>query len=147
MRFLFVFIFTFFISVLSYADDMKSINMAGLMKEVRAHDAKTMVVFWAPWCPHCMRELKIIRDNPQFVQNNNLQIIGLTQHKDKSASEAFVKRENIPFRFFLAEQEIYDELQRIKAVPLTVVFNNEGKVLDYEYGKQSIEDLALMLED
>jgi len=147
MRFLFVCLFTFLVSLSALAKDIPSVNMDGLMKEIKAHDAKTMVIFWAPWCPFCMRELKIIRDNPQFVENNNLQIIGLSQEKDKRASESFVENEKMPFKFLIAKQEIYDKLQRIKAVPLTIVFSKEGKQLDMEYGKQNIEDLALMLED
>jgi len=147
MRFLFICIFTLLLSLSAFAEDMQSINMEGLMKEVKAHDAKTMVVFWAPWCPYCMRELRIIRDNPEFVEKNNLQVIGLTKIKDKHASIGFVEKEKMPFKFFIAEQEIYDELQRINAVPLTIVYNNKGEQLDLEYGKQDIEDLALMLED
>ena len=147
MRFLFICIFTLLLSLSAFAEDMQSINMEGMMKEVKAHDAKTMVVFWAPWCPYCMRELRIIRDNPEFVEKNNLQVIGLTKIKDKHASIGFVEKEKMPFKFFIAEQEIYDELQRINAVPLTIVYNNKGEQLDLEYGKQDIEDLALMLED
>ncbi|ADD67808.1 alkyl hydroperoxide reductase/ Thiol specific antioxidant/ Mal allergen [Denitrovibrio acetiphilus DSM 12809] len=131
----------------AFADDMPAVDLDGLLKEVRAHDAKTMVVFWAPWCPFCIRELKILRNNPQFATNNNLQIIGLTKRNDRRAAVNFVKKQKMPFRFFIAEQDVYDKLQRIDAVPLTVVFSKEGKVLDYEYGKQDIEDLALMLED
>jgi len=146
MRFILFILLTLF-SFNAMAEEMPSINLNGLMKEVKSHEGKTMVVFWAPWCPFCMRELKIIRDHPEFVSHNNLQIIGLTKKNDKKRAIAFVKNEKMTFTFFIAEQEIYDELQRIDAVPLTLVYDNTGKLLDYEYGKQSIEDLALMLED
>jgi len=134
-------------SVQSFADEMPEVGLDGLMKEIKSHNAKTMVVFWAPWCPYCMRELKIIRDNPQFISNNNLQLIGLVKRKDKKQSIRFVKREKMNFKFLVAKQEIYDKLQRIDAVPLTLVYDNKGNLLDSEYGKQDIEDLALMLED
>jgi len=138
----------FIIFSFSYADDsMPVIGMDGLMKEIKSHNAKTMVVFWAPWCPYCIREMKIIRDNPQFMSNNNLQIIGLTKIKDSHAASKMVKKSEFKGRFFIAKQEIYDELQKIDAVPLTIVFSNTGKKLDEEYGKQDLEDLALMLED
>lgn len=146
MRFIAVILFTLF-SLNTFAEGMPTINLNGLMQQVKSHDSKTMVVFWAPWCPFCMRELKVIRDNPEFVKENNLQIIALTKRPDKGRAIAFVEKEKMPFRFFIAEQEIYDKLQRIDAVPLTLVYNNEGKLLDFEYGKQDIDDLALMLED
>lgn len=146
MRFILLIVFALF-SFNVYADGMPTLNMDQLMTEVKSHNAKTMVVFWAPWCPFCMKELKIIRDNPDFVKNNNLQVIGLTKKPDKSRAIAFVEKENMPFKFFIGEQEIYDRLQKIDAVPLTLVYGSDGKLLDYEYGKQSVEDLALMLED
>ncbi len=144
---LFILALLLFSSSFAFADEMPEIGMDGLLKEVKSHDAKTMVVFWAPWCPFCIRELKIIRDNPQFISNNNLQIIGLTKKSDKRQSLKFVKREKMNFKFFIAKQEVYNKLQRIDAVPLTLVYDNQGNLLDEEYGKQDIEDLALMLED
>jgi len=78
---------------------------------------------------------------------NSLQVIGLTKKRDKRSSVRFVKDESMPFRFFTAEKDIYDKFQRIDAIPLTLVFDSAGKLLDEEYGKQDLEDLALMLED
>ncbi len=98
---LFILALLLFSSSFAFADEMPEIGMDGLLKEVKSHDAKTMVVFWAPWCPFCIRELKIIRDNPQFISNNNLQIIGLTKKSDKRQSLKFVKREKMNFKFFL----------------------------------------------
>ena len=135
------------ISVQSFAAEMPEVGFDSLIDKIKSHDGKTLVVFWAPWCPFCIRELKTIRDNPQFVANNNLQIIGLTNKRDKRSSMRFVTRENLKFIFFIAKQEIYDKLQRVDAVPLTLVYSNTGELLDEEYGKQDIEDLALMLED
>lgn len=146
MRFISVFLVFLWCSV-SFAADMASIGLNGLINEIGSNSAKTMVVFWAPWCPHCKRELKILRDNPQFVANNKLQVICLTKAKDKKRAEDFVADEKMPYKFFLADQAIYDKYQKIDAVPLTLIFDRSGKVLDFEYGKQNIEDLALMLED
>jgi len=137
----------FIFSFASFAKDMPEIGLDGLLKEVKAHNAKTMVVFWAPWCPFCMKELKLIRDNPQFIINNNLQVIGLTKENDKKRAIAFVEDEKMPFKFFIANREIYKKLQQIDAVPLTLIYSNTGKLLDSEYGKQNLDDLALMLED
>lgn len=144
-----LFLLTFFISFSAFASDVKHpvIGNKELMEQIKAHDTKTMVIFWAPWCPFCVRELKIIRDNPNFVKFNNLQIIGLNKNSDRHTSIRYAAKENLPFRFFTAKSEIYDKYQKIDAVPLTIVFSNEGKILDLEYGKQDIEDLALMLED
>lgn len=147
MRYLFILFFTVFFSFTSAAQEISGLDMDGLMKRVKAHSAKTMVVFWAPWCPHCIRELRIIRDNPQFVADNNLQVIGLTKVCDKRSAEKFVADEKMPFSFFTADSGIYAQLQKIDAVPLTIVFTPDGRQNDLEYGKQDIADLELMLLD
>ncbi len=48
---LFILALLLFSSSFAFADEMPEIGMDGLLKEVKSHDAKTMVVFWAPWCP------------------------------------------------------------------------------------------------
>ena len=146
MRFISVLLISLF-TFSAYAADMPLISLDGLMKEIKSHSGKTMVVFWAPWCPHCIRELRVIRDNPKFVADNGLQIIALTKECDRRSAVEFAKSEKMPFRFFLGEKEVYNKLQKIDAFPLTIVFKNDGTQHDLEYGKQSIEDLQLMLLD
>jgi thiol-disulfide isomerase/thioredoxin len=130
-----------------FADEMPKIGNAELMQMIKAHDQKTMVVMWAPWCPFCIRELKILRDNQQFISNNNLQVIAITKRRDRRTAIKYVKRNKMNFQFYIAKQEIYNKYQKIDAIPFTMVFSNKGELLDSEYGKQDIEDLALMLED
>jgi thiol-disulfide isomerase/thioredoxin len=144
MRFLFILLLLTFST--AFAGDMKTVNVDSLLQEIRAHSGKTLVVFWAPWCPHCVRELKLIRDNPQFVQAKGLKVVGLTKKADKNRAIALVEKEKMPFIFFLADEDVYRTYQKIDAVPLTMIFDSSGKVLDYEYGKQNLEDLELMLE-
>lgn len=140
-------IFIFLFASVAFAADMPQVDLNGLIKEVKAYNGRTVVVFWAPWCPHCKKELQTIKDNPQFIKKNNLQVIGLTKARDKHLAEEYVEKEKLPFRFFIGTQEIYDKLQKIDAVPFTIVFDKNGEIHDSEYGRQGIEGLSLLLLD
>lgn len=140
-------ILLFLMTAAASAAEMQSLNLNSLHEKIRAHSGKTMVVFWAPWCPHCVREIITLRNNPLFAEENNLQLIGLTYVRDKRSAERFVSKEKINYDMFLAEKDIFDEYQKIDAVPLTIVFENDLTVWDFEYGKQDVEELELMLLD
>ncbi|MGE4319418.1 MAG: redoxin domain-containing protein [Deferribacterales bacterium] len=143
------FILTLFLVLLcaySYAGSMDTIDNAGLQKVIKSFKGKTMVVFWAPWCPHCMRELRMLRENPDFLKNNNIQVVGITKEKDCSFAISTVKDEKFPFKFFIGTPDLYKELMKIDAVPYTRVYGHDGNLIDDEYGSQKLEDLKLMLD-
>lgn len=130
---------------LSFASDLQKVDLQGLQQMIKSHNGKTMVVFWAPWCPHCMRELRMLRENPDFIKKNNLQVIGITKENDAPFASSTIKSEKLPFIFRLGTRELYSTLMKVDAVPFTQVYLNSGKLNDEEYGAQRIEDLQLML--
>ena len=144
-KFIFI-VLTMFFCVSSYASGLNSLDPAGLSWLIKSYKGKTMVVFWAPWCPHCMRELRMLRDNPAFIKKNGLQIVGITKENDASFAVSTIKDEKFPFKFFAGTQDLYRELMRIDAVPYTRVYGHDGHLIDEEYGAQRLEDLQLMMQ-
>lgn len=145
-----LFILTAVLAVASFfsvfASDLQKIDNAGLQQLIKAHKGKTLVVFWAPWCPHCMRELRMLRENPDFIKKNNLQIIAVTKENDAPFASSTIKAEKLPFTFRIGTRELYSALLKIDAVPFTQAYRNNGSLIDEEYGAQRIEDIQLMLD-
>ncbi|WP_415238915.1 TlpA family protein disulfide reductase [Seleniivibrio woodruffii] len=128
-----------------FAGQLKTAETADIIKAAKSFKGKTVVVFWAPWCPHCMRELRMLRNSPDFIRKNNIQVIGITKQNDEKNAESAIKEEKFPFRFYTGSQALHKDMMKIDAVPFTRVYNSKGEVLDEEYGSQTLEDIELMV--
>lgn len=136
-----------FFSVSAFSADLPVLkSKADLASIAKKYSGKTMVVFWAPWCPHCMRELRMLRDNPAFIKKNRIQVIGMVKENDASSAADTIKDEKFPFKFFAGTKDLYSEMMKIDAVPYTVIFGNKGNIIDFEYGEQKTDELELMLK-
>jgi thiol-disulfide isomerase/thioredoxin len=51
---------------------------------------KTIVVFWASWCPHCLEELPKV--NAWAKENPNTKVIAMSLDEDKTAYETAIKQ-------------------------------------------------------
>ena len=128
-----------------FAAPLKTVEAEDIVRMSKSFNGKTVVVFWAPWCPHCMREMRMLRNSPEFIKKNNIQIIGITKPADERYAESTIKEEKFPFKFFTGSIALHKELMKIDAVPFTKVYNSKGEVSDEEYGSQTLEDIEVML--
>ncbi|MGE4267997.1 MAG: TlpA family protein disulfide reductase [Deferribacterales bacterium] len=128
-----------------FAAPLKTIEADDIVRMSKSFNGKTVVVFWAPWCPHCMREMRLLRNSPEFIKKNNIQVIGITKPADERYAESTIKEEKFPFKFFTGSVALHKELMKIDAVPFTKIYNSKGEVSDEEYGSQTLEDIEVML--
>lgn len=146
MRTITVIIFAIFLlSFNLFAEPLKTAETKDIINLAKSFRGKTVVVFWAPWCPHCMREMRMLRNNPDFIKQHNIQVIGITKPADERYAESTIKEEKFPFRFFTGSVALHKEMMKIDAVPYTKVYNSKGEAEDEEYGSQTLEDLELMI--
>jgi thiol-disulfide isomerase/thioredoxin len=145
MRKIFIVLFVALISFKLFAAPLKTIETQDVVNMAKAFNGKTLVVFWAPWCPHCMREMRMLRNSPDFIKKHNIQVIGITKPADERYAESTIKEEKFPFKFYTGSIALHKEMMKVDAVPFTKVYNNKGMVTDEEYGSQTLEDLELML--
>jgi len=146
MRIIFIFTFAFVLLTSSlFAEPLKTVETKDIVNIAKSFKGKTVVVFWAPWCPHCMREMRMLRNSPDFIKKHNIQVIGITKPSDERYAESTIKDEKFPFRFYTGSTALHKEMMKIDAVPFTKVYNSKGEVTDEEYGSQSLEDIELMV--
>ena len=131
----------------AFASEIKKGDMDDIMSAVKSHDGRTLLVLWAPWCPYCLKELKTVRDNYDYFQSNNVQVIGISRQGEISLAQGAVDREGFPHRFIAVPAGLMKDLQRQPGIPVSIVYNPDGTVYDFEIGAQEMVDLKIMLED
>ena len=109
-----------------------------------------LVNFWATWCPPCIEELPLlesiwIKNGPKY-----LQVLGLAVDQPSSVRQ-FLARHSLTFPMGLAGLN-GTELGRslgnsVNALPYSVLFNADGRIIAQKMGKLEAVDLAEWLKD
>jgi thiol-disulfide isomerase/thioredoxin len=108
------------------------------------HGRPVLVNFWATWCPPCVEELPLL--DRFFKENvaNSWQVIGLAIDQPSSV-RTFLQKTPVSFPIGLAGlggTELGKSLGNLTgALPFTVVFGGEGKILHRKMGKITPADL------
>lgn len=127
-------------NILLIIDHDKLINM------VKKHDGKTVVVFWAPWCFYCKKEVKAFNSDKEFFKDNNLKVILLSPPGDTKSSIKFLASIKNSFPAYARDNSLKKKL-RVSSIPVTVIYTPDGEVYDSERGAKDINALKEMLEE
>lgn len=104
----------------------------------------TLVNFWATWCPPCVKELPMLDRFHQRGGSRGFQVVGLAVDGPTPVRE-FLARSPVAFDIGLAGLdgiEIGRALGNATgALPFTVVFDAQGRVLDRKLGELVQADL------
>lgn len=109
---------------------------------------KTIVSFWASWCPHCKNEASAL--NEFMINNPNVNFILVSHDKDIDSISTYFKN-NSSYKWFV----IYDTQRTIRAsidpkastIPRTYLLNDKGEVLDKIDGQASYDDLVNLINN
>jgi thiol-disulfide isomerase/thioredoxin len=90
-----------------------------------------LLVFWAPWCDVCQRELPLLRDFSQGEKPGQLGILSVGFADSRGNVERFVKERAGTFIFPTAydEDRWVAQAFKINATPTYVVLDYEGNIV------------------
>ncbi|MDR1969257.1 MAG: TlpA family protein disulfide reductase [Burkholderiaceae bacterium] len=103
-----------------------------------------LVNFWAPWCQPCVVELPAL--DRFYAQNraNGLQVLGLALD-GASLVRSFLASRPVAYPIALAGQDGGDVMEKLgndeSTIPFTVLFDNEGSLLQQWMGEMDADDL------
>jgi thiol-disulfide isomerase/thioredoxin len=101
--------------------------------------------FWATWCPPCIEELPLLESMWQQNQSKNLQVLGLAVDQPSSVRR-FLAQNQLTFPMGLAGltgTELGRSLgNTLSALPFSVLFAADGRVLARKMGKLEAADLT-----
>lgn len=98
------------------------------------HDGKkTILFFWATWCPHCRRELQeIYRRRAEFPTHDvNLMLIDVGE--DQQQVSAYLKRAGVMMDGFLDWDGKISDQFGVRGLPTYVYVNENGTVTAFEH--------------
>jgi thiol-disulfide isomerase/thioredoxin len=109
---------------------LKDIN--GRIVRLRAYRGKVVLInFWATWCPPCRAEMPDLVRLQREHAKQGLQIIGITYPPEtKTLVRTFARSLKVNYPIILGTRQIKARFSSDETLPLTVVIDREGKVMD-----------------
>lgn len=101
-------------------------------------DKNVVLVFWATWCPYCVKE---VPDVQKFYNENKdkVAVIGINLQESKAKVGAFVKTKGITYPVALDSDGIVGRSYNVRGIPTVVAIDKKGKII---YHGHSIEEMA-----
>lgn len=135
---------TFFISP-SYAE-VKYIDESGLNKLLHQGYNKTVLVFWATYCPYCKALLQTLNENSIYFKRNKINIIAISVDKNPSLVTDFVEKVKYPFNFYIDRGDLKRKFNAYY-IPVTAIFDKDGHLEDTFPGNKPFSELKRYLEE
>lgn len=93
--------------------------------------------FWATWCEACMEEMPSIVKLHETYQSRGFEVIGLNVDENPGKAVPPTERKfGMKFPSFMDPKNALTELFDIHAIPFTVIFNEDRKILMVESGSR-----------
>lgn len=103
------------------------------IEEYRGHPV--VVAFWASWCPHCVNEMKNIREVYERYREDGLKVIGIGCDSDKKSLLDYVESNDIPWKQIYFDQDGFRGFTsplarrfKVQGIPVLYLLDQDGKV-------------------
>ena len=121
------------------------IDLTGKSFPLRSDVANVTVVnLWATWCPTCRAEMEVFEQAQQAYPH--VRFVMLNQGESRAEVAAFIEAEGYQFdNLWLDMEGRMGHWFGQSALPVTLVFNKEGKLLNGRMGAMSAATLEQLL--
>ena len=93
-----------------------------------------LLVFWATWCPGCIKEIPNINDMVEKYQSQGLVTIGVNVGEPAGRVEQFKQKYEPQYPLALDRGNQVSRMYRIQGVPTMLVINKSGNIVYASYG-------------
>ena len=100
--------------------------------------------FWASWCPFCAEQSPEIDKLFTNFQSKGLYVLGVSVDKDIQAAKTYLQRHNYRFPSTWLDPRGKTELQKPPGIPLVMVYNKSGQLVQLEKGQMFAEDVQAL---
>jgi thiol-disulfide isomerase/thioredoxin len=144
-----IFLFSFnLIAQSSKNIKVEDIDKSKLEKLIKNRKGKVLLLnIWASWCPPCKKEFPDLVKLAEKYKNSKVEIVGLSvDDKDDLQTEVipFLQKNNANFKIYIQNFKNIEELISFfpkweGAIPLTVIFDKNGKEKKFIIGMRDFE--------
>ncbi len=110
-------------------------------KEIQVSDLKGRILilnFWAAWCGACLEEMPSLVELEKKYRKQGVLVLGINlDDNPESVVPKILKKYGIQFPVFKDTEGKISELLNVHAIPLTVVLNQDRKILLIQNGSQN----------
>lgn len=139
--------FGFFLGIFSLAvaaADFSFRDISGRQHNLVDYRGKWVLVnFWATWCPPCLKEIPDLMALHNEHKDKDLIVIGIaTDYNNPKLVTDFARDHRISYPVVLGNDAIVAQIGRVEGLPMTYMFNPQGKMVAYNVGaltKKAVE--------
>ncbi len=144
---LLVFFLTLVISLPAFAGTVGEIEVGSVLRDVPMHGfsgntkkfsdfrGKPLIVnVWASWCGPCQAEMPSMERLARKYGGKQFNVIGISTDDDGYAAAAIIKKSKLTFENFLDSNVVLENMLGANTIPLTVLVDAHGRVLDKARG-------------
>ena len=104
-----------------------------------------LINYWASWCQSCIAEIPVL--NNFYEKNKNNVALFAVNYDAQSVDiqQKLIKQFDMHYPSLIKDPSTALQLGDIRGVPVTFVFNPQGKLIDTLYGGQTINSLKKAL--
>lgn len=143
---LFCLIFTIFCFNTSLWAQAPMLQQAPLGKNIAFSSLQgkwVYINYWANWCQPCLDEISAFNQFYDENKNKNIAVFGVNYDGLPIREQlALIKKVGLHYPSLTTDPSDALKLGEIRAVPVTFIFNPEGKLHDVRYGKQTVASLS-----
>lgn len=100
--------------------------------------------FWASWCPFCAQQSPEIEKLFVKHQGKGLYVLGVSVDKDVTAAKIHMQRNRYSFSSTWLDPQLQSELKKPTGVPVVMVYDKSGLLVQYEKGQMFAEDVQAL---
>lgn len=112
-------------------------GLSGRSRKLSEFRGKPLIInVWASWCGPCRQEMGSLERLSRSKVGKQLTMIGISTDDYPEEAKGFLKKTKTTFNHFIDHQLVLEHMLGADRLPLTLLVDAQGRVLDKYYGAQ-----------
>lgn len=120
-------------------------GLSGSSRLLSEFRGKPLIInVWASWCGPCRQEMASLERLSQRHGGKQFTVIGISTDDYPDAAKAFLKKYKTTFSHFIDSRLFLENMLGADRIPLTLLVDAQGRVLDKFYGAKEWDSPAAL---
>jgi thiol-disulfide isomerase/thioredoxin len=121
------------------------LGLSGPSRKLSEFRGKPLIInVWASWCGPCRQEMGSLERLSRSKLGKQLTMIGISTDDYPEAAKGFLRQSRTGFSHFIDHQLELENMLGADRLPLTLLVDAKGRVLDKYYGAQEWDSVESM---